>query len=938
MTIKVKDFIKNFLHTSSIAYFLGDSSGQINDIELDAYLAVNLDNLPQELDSLLEDELPPQLLDHIANDSRESLKLQAWIIILAKHRNFSPTELKTIASKLKIAANDQVRFAYSFDRLDFVEIQTATVVPSKNDLADIYVNAAFCGFLDVIKHLDKNFEKIYTRKDITLNATDLLVAAANGGHLPVIEHLGKRFLGKPSVLSCQLSFITAAQGGYLHILEYFQGWTQKYREDFTTFIAIQDCEAFKGAVNTGNIEVMQYLERHIPGLRYKILWAQDTQVFGHAIKTGDVALINYLLESPAYFKDAADHDNTAMRPYLRSFIGSKILCLRDVAPVDVDPGQALLLYEMVKYLIKLNDPEFNAYIGFILTIPTVRTIAHNNGRHDEENALLILALQREHQVAIAALRAIPEVERIAQIHRLYDDRVGNRRALRDLMNVHRTFTPSENRMINNVRAYYAPKIGELGGADAVIQQLLNYLKAEYMANVAIILGHIKESKPIPKDIPNYGVVSAGDGRQIILPFDNSDIDLCIDIAQGDLPGANMLPSIFSIVASPFDHKSLTRFLRSFNADTKEKILGGYYANPLHAAYRYFLEPNPFISDKAHWGVEWIDENNKDLGKRSFFKQSISDITVCYLGAIDTDYLPMQEGNTIQARFTRFAEGIAALNQGHSKIEAGKVVEGDNPSCKPGSPAYILGLVQDHPLFTSVVDKDKIVVEYKAFILEYYRNTLGEINFSEILELNTAAEEILAGGNTAVDLVKYNIKPEDVEVFLAGLKDKYKEEFTSELEEHTITGLLPKEYSSHISAHMAILYALITQKWGEMSQKMTLESIPQYVQEYVTGLGPVTFEGLRDQWKLYLPNHDAKVLHAIAQEICVANIAINVEDIKVYLTDNEGAFGNILEKQVTEIKNKRRAVNLGIFGTSVAASNAAGKPEVKIPGQESKTFS
>jgi hypothetical protein len=555
------------------------------------------------------------------------------------------------------------------------------------------------------------------------------------------------------------AFRKAAANGKLEVLQYL---AEQAPAKLSAMVEAKHYGAFRDAARYGRFAVLQYLEEKRPNIRYEIIISQ----FVHYLvpfNVNDRSLSDYFLEAPAYFNYAALHieDNTprTTKTAVQQFMRQKLAELElSPATIVLSQNETAIYYQILKHMVIFDDEQFNNKIEFLLNIESLRALAANNPLN-EPNHLLLQALQNNNAQAVVALLAIPAVNELAQANNMYVDRVGNNRALIDLMDVHRKLSPAEENIIAKVKEHYSSEVVAHGGADAVIQDLRNKLKKAYWKNPSI--------------------VRTTDGRDIHLPFDAGDIA----VEEGENPNAD---------AGAFPKTSLDAFLQQFNPDTQSKILQAYYANPYHTSYRYLLDSNPFLAAEAPF-----TNPAADGGKYSNFKDFKEELAIFYLGAIDEEFAPQQEGSTIADRFAEFARTLAEINQAHTT----EFSPGDNPSCKPGTMAYIMKSVQDHVLF-NFFSKDTIKIEYKSFIQEHYAAKFAAMNLQEITQIYQASQELVEDGQTAIALEQYNLSEQEQEGLIASLAAKYPEDLNEGLKMYARSVFnLKAGLSSHIAANL-----------------------------------------------------------------------------------------------------------------------------------------
>jgi hypothetical protein len=225
------------------------------------------------------------------------------------------------------------------------------------------------------------------------------------GHLELVRYLEQK--DRTLLPSHERMFELIAHHGHYNIfLPYLE--EKMMPEAFLKQLCDYAEDAFRIAIKTGDLVLFRYLEEKVPSLLPT--WINDLPV------GGDPTFMDYFIEKPGIFYGVEPKAHQPEYAAIAlSFLAKKIASLRrhkatlesssTTIIFDVqEASETQLLFEMVRFLIRLNDLEYRDDLVFLLNIPSVRALAHT-----DENALYQLAVTRKNRPAIGLLLAIPAV-------------------------------------------------------------------------------------------------------------------------------------------------------------------------------------------------------------------------------------------------------------------------------------------------------------------------------------------------------------------------------------------------------------------------------------------------------------------------------------------------------------------------------------------------
>ncbi len=391
-----------------------------------------------------------------------------------------------------------------------------------------------------------------------------------------------------------------------------------------------------------------------------------------------------------------------------------------------DPEQSRLCFYMLRNLIRRNDPGLQDDLLFLMEIPSVRALLHDN-----DNELLLLAYSSNNETAAGLLLTIPAVHDLAVANDFcHNQRQGG-------LDLRALAADRESSMTGLTE-------GEQARLKSVTDKYDTLLKSLTVANVMVVLRETihdaYEAHP--------AVVRTGDGREIELP---------LTYAEWETLSA------------------------SFNADTRDDALKAYYGHPVHTAFRYLEKPNHWMAPHA----VHVQRNAQGDGW-STFEAYQPLISLLFLAASDKDTAPI-DGYTLETRVEHFIEELAHIGRAHNWDKHDRTyeyddLEGDKPSCYSGVKRRLFQSVQGHPLL-KLLTPDDIKEAARSLAHEHFKNVL-EADLKQAAAIKEAWDSIVIDANMSAENIKLtsvlNIPEEAQAELLKTLQATYETSFTFDL--------------------------------------------------------------------------------------------------------------------------------------------------------------
>ncbi|RUR06183.1 hypothetical protein ELY15_13470 [Legionella sp. km772] len=521
-------------------------------------------------------------------------------------------------------------------------------------------------------------------------------------------------------------------------------------EDKLEAIKADDYYAIRYAAGNGHLSTLRYLLEEV-GLstedKLEAIKADESYAIRWAARNEHRPIITYFLTFDAGFAYLESHDHEYGQKYVYAFVAEQLeeLNRRKEAfeqahpegVFDVEVDEARRCFYLLRNLIRRGvgrdyaDAEPNVdELRFLLTIPAVKNLAHQELNEGGFNELLRLAYHLGNSDAAVLLLSLPAVRALAEQNNYYRNEARGqldlRRLARDRESSMHALTQGEQKRLEQAIKHYEPLIDEAGAAE-IMNDLRNYLSAHYQQNPACLL--------------------SGEGQPIALPLDFSQFK--------------------ALALSP---------------KQQEEALKAYYKNPCHSAWRYLSKPNYWMHQQASY--VYVDEQDRSLKWSSFAEYRFL-IALCWLAAKD-NAIPPADGHTLEGRIEHFIRELMLIGRAHNwdKTRLNKGVweeyddlEGDKPSCYSGVKRRLFQSVIGHPLLKLLTDDD-IRQEVRDFALTLFKTKIATLNNKEAM--NEAYKEYVTtlDPDSAKPLACLNFSAEEQAQCVAQLTQKYGDSFTS----------------------------------------------------------------------------------------------------------------------------------------------------------------
>ena len=339
------------------------------------------------------------------------------------------------------------------------------------------------------------------------------------------------------------AFFGAAMKGHLNVINRI---IELAPNEVPDMIRAYDFEAFRGAAEGGHLDIVNRLIELAPNEALNMIRVNNFYALCVAADLEHPEVANRLMLFPDVFSYAEMHAEE-YGAHVESFVNSMLVNLRQEMDAfyinhpngifDMSDSEKTKLYfYIMRNLIRQNTSESLDNLHFLLSIPSVRALAHTEVTPGESNELLRSAMSLNNRGAVQALLTIDAVQALAQTHDFYRNEQQNGMDLRavseDRESSMRALTQGEQQRLKRATEKYQPEINRLG-ASVIMGELKNRLMQRYEKHPAI--------------------VTTGDGRDMTLPLEFTEFQ---------------------------------KLAQTLSADTREKALESYYQHPDHTAYRY----------------------------------------------------------------------------------------------------------------------------------------------------------------------------------------------------------------------------------------------------------------------------------------------------------------------------------------------------------------
>lgn len=493
---------------------------------------------------------------------------------------------------------------------------------------------------------------------------------------------------------------------------------------------------FKTATQANDLMMLKIIAEHAPSLLSGCIHQGRFSPFHHAHKNNQREIAQWLLEDP----DCLAHAESAPAHYqydnmVNEHIDIQIQNLHgrqaehgaelteDVFDVN-NEREAKHAFYMLRALIRRNGNIDD--INFLLTIPSVRALAHRAiGREPQENELLRLAMRQDNDNACRLLLEIDEVRNLAEANDFYQNDLVTTVNLRELAQNRESamvaLNAGEVHALDKAFKYYHGPITEKG-IPFLIDELRNKIIETYEKNPAKII--------------------TTSGGTLELPATHVDFELL-----------------------------------NLNQEDRQKALEAYHTHQIHGAYRFLCRPNLWMHPEAIF----VERNANREGWASARCDNL--IAMLYLAAIDEN-IPCIRDFTLETKWIHFLHELALINRGHNWDKSKNGVEyddkeADRPSCGPGMERRLFQSVPGNPLLT-IFTKDMLLQIIGSFAFQYFTEKLKNENAAEIVKVLN--ENIIELDSTHIKtLTIFNIPQEKYEELKNQIMKSFGDDFNSRLQ-------------------------------------------------------------------------------------------------------------------------------------------------------------
>lgn len=618
-------------------------------------------------------------------------------------------------------------------------------IPYDNYL--VYRLTAGRGNIDTLRFLEDAMPGFFP---IMLGSGDYAayLMAAKNGHRSILEYLEARLIKENSkaisvqeMVDCSdfLSYRMAALAGHDHILEYLE---KKFPKLLPSMIEAQNFGGYQMAAKGGHLEMLKRMEATAGPKAQKMIDTASFSGYVLAAEENHVEILGYLMyRSNICFALAEKHLQEYGR-FVLPFIQEQLDRLQEKSLASIgeqgvfdltDSSEAIRCFYMLRHLIRFGERAFDDSIRFLLGIPAVKILVHQNitlaaGMPGQDNELLRLALTANHEVA-QILLGISAVRNLAEQNNYY---ARERKGALDLARLAQdneasmtALATGEQERLGNALEHYQPKLITLG-VPAIMEDLRETLWKRYEAKPAII--NIDDDKTI----------------KLPLHFD------------------------------AFENLKLGQ-------DDSNSALKSYYQHKDHTAFRYLSKPNLWM----HPNADYVYKDTYGVLRWSTFEDYQQLIAMFWLAAKDEKMAPT-EGHTLEGRIDQFIDELAHIGRTHNwhkstgREDECDDLKGDRPSCFSGVKRRLFQSVVGHPLI-NLLTKDIILEEIRAFARTFFENLLTEKGKHALEE---AYNDYICNTNglsaeSKNELQKWNIPDEKISTFKKYLIGKYGSQFTED---------------------------------------------------------------------------------------------------------------------------------------------------------------
>lgn len=719
----------------------------LNDTVL-SLMKVKLDNLMSHLNKSL-----PKLND-------KWLKKQAWIAIALSQPVDLPM-LLAVATTLKLDKNTVFSLLATLGNTAL--LSEFTIQQDTPNIQKMLEDDEFCAY----------------------------IKAAENGHSTVLKffEMAVPFSVRKMILSRNCSpYKDAARNGHVEVLEHLEDTEPDL---VLEMIKAQNFYAYRIGASKGQLAVLKHLEAKAPDLVRAMVAADNFYAFNKSVENNHFEVSEWILaQSSMCFAYAEMHEQEYGSKIIEPFIKERLHALhRDAINTPhhnvfniSDPEQAKICFYVIRNLIRRNDRALDDEIRFLLSIPSVKALAHSEVTLGRPNELMRLALTMGNQEAVSILLNVPEIRMLTEQNDFYRSEINGQLNLDQLVQDQESsmvaLSRGEQKRLDNAIKRYQPML-KSKGVNHLINDLRAQLRGRYEKNPASIIND--------------------EGNKIVLPMD--------------------FAAFKKLKLSENEYQS---------------ALKAYYQHKDHSAWRYLQKPNPWMNPEA----SYVYRNVKTGERWATFEEYQPLIALFWLAACDdNELMAPTDGHTLESRLAHFIDELALIGRAHNwdktrLNEQGKEEEyddltGDCPSCFSGVKRRLFQSVLGHPLIT-IFTEDSLLEEIRDFSRSYFRSKINKENqiaFKEAFDDYVININGISSKNIEF-LMSLNIPEETIHEFGSYLSEKYGAQYTEDYQlrkvVHDKLSLEPKKGDIFSQSHALMLdgitgfYQMINEPLDEIS--------------------------------------------------------------------------------------------------------------------------
>lgn len=637
--------------------------------------------------------------------------------------------------------------------------------------------------LDTACHFETHLSKAKIRSLIKANEHIRLICAHHG-YIDIIKHFDTYLNDKAkrqAVKAFDYKVIELAViNNHFELLLYFENYLSKDKEK--EIFSSSHYYLVHTLIRYGYINTLLHIEKLYtkPEINHIVQLAGSITI-PFAIRENHLEAIHHLLTIEAGLDYMEKHDEEYGKQYVYPFIDDMLTSLHDMkrqfeeenssSTFDIDDNKARLYYYVLRNCIRRGFSHSDNYpfdeIRFLLSIPAIKNLAHQvikpeiPSEHElfkrplsydrnifrytayilytlrvgqqpffdedinDSNELLRFALSLGHKQAADLLLELPEVYRLAAENDFYANEARGGLDLRALAQDHESsltaLTRGEQKRLEQLIETYKPWI-EKQGVENIIEVLRKQLAFEYNKNPASIT-YLTKTYLLPLEFEDFSELN-------------------------------------------------------WNKKKKKLALEAYYKHKTHTAWRYLLNPNPWMHSVASYVIPL------NTGARSTNVEYEKLIALLYLAVIDADSQPTDD-YTLNGRWDHFVSELALINRAHNWVTKNYAeqdnLKADQPSCYSGTKRRLFQSVVGHSLMNALTE-DILKEEIRVFALAHFKNQLPNTNASLIKNAYEYYVEHLEYKNeddqNLID--SFDIPPKDIEDFQSELDKKYNGQYNEDM--------------------------------------------------------------------------------------------------------------------------------------------------------------